>query len=190
MSLLPIAAALPAGTALASLPPSDPADRLVVTGIVGLAALAVSLLRTAPTRHWLVITRRGRVRRVVTAGFALRIPGLDGCKLLPREAQHLPIGVSALTRDGVQVQLLVTAVLRVVDPVTAGALADPIGTTLVEVHDILRRLLADHDVDDVLRVRTTIERSAWEAGHGVEVERLLVDAIDIEVVHAKYRSQT
>ncbi|GAB3830732.1 SPFH domain-containing protein [Kribbella italica] len=181
MSLLPI---------LSTLPPSDSADRLVVTGVVGLAALAVGSLRVAPNRHWLVITRRGQVRRVVTTGLALRIPGLDACRLLPRDAQHLPIGVSALTRDGVQVQLLVTAVLRVADPVVAGSLADPIGTTLAEVRDLLRRLLADHDVEDVLRVRTTIERSAWEAGHGVEIEGVLVDAIDLELVHAKYRSQT
>lgn len=184
MSLLPI---------VTSLPPTDSVDRLAVTAVAGLAALAIGSLRKAPNRHWLVITRRGRVRRVVTAGLALRVPGADECRLLPHDAQHLPIGVSALTRDGVQVQLLVTAALRVVDPVTAGALADPFGTTLAELHDLLRRLVADHDVDDVLRVRTTIERSAWEVGHGVEVEGLLVDAIDAELTslpHAKYRSHT
>lgn len=181
MSLLPI---------LASLPPADTTDRWVLTGAVSLAVLATTSLRTASTGHWLVITRCGRVRRVVATGIAFRVPGLDSCRLLPRGPQHVPTAIAALTRDGVEVHLLVTAVLRVVDPVTAGSLTDPIGTTLAEVQGILRRLLADHDVDDVLRVRTTIERSAWEAGHGVEIEGLLVDAIDIEVVHAKYRSQT
>ncbi|MEV6283751.1 hypothetical protein [Kribbella sp. NPDC051770] len=119
--------------------------------------------------------------RAVIAG-ALGATALIGAVLRRRRRgqRRVPIGVVAVTRDGVEVELLVTAVLRVVGP----APVDPIGTAVARVHNQVLQEVAGMDFNELM----SLQETTWHTEDGVVVEELILDGIIAP--HAKYRSQT
>jgi regulator of protease activity HflC (stomatin/prohibitin superfamily) len=173
----------------------------VVAGVIVLAVLVVLAVRTSPSGCWLVVSRFGRVVRVVDSGLILRLPFIERCHSLPRSSLQLPITVSARTRDAVQVHLLATACVRIVDPVVAGGCADPIGSAAGVVETALAQLISRSETADLLTFSTrsvTEELGRLTAEYGSSVEAIVVDGIETELTpallglatHTKYRNQT
>ncbi|WP_158293949.1 SPFH domain-containing protein [Kribbella sp. VKM Ac-2568] len=174
----------------------------MVAGVIVLAVLAVLAVRTTPSGCWLVVSRFGRVVRVADSGLVLRLPFIERCNSLPRTSLHLPITVSARTRDAVPVHLLATAVVRIVDPAVAAGCADPVGSAAGTVQTALAQLISRVETADLLAFRTkpvTEESSRLSAEFGLAVDMIVVDGIETELTpgllglaptHTKYRNQT
>jgi regulator of protease activity HflC (stomatin/prohibitin superfamily) len=174
----------------------------VVAGCIVLAVLVVLAVRTTPSGSWLAVSRFGRVVRVADSGLVLRLPFIERCHSLPRSSLHLPITVSARTRDAVPVHLLATAVVRIVDPAVAAGCADPVGSAAGAVQTALAQLISRGETTDLLEFRTkpvTEELSRLTAEYGLSVDAIVVDGIETELTpgllglaptHTKYRNQT
>lgn len=187
---------------LAAVLPPDGGWRWVVAGVIVLAVLVVVAVRTTPSGCWLVVSRFGRVVRVVDSGLVLRVPFIERCHSLPRTSLHLPITVSARTRDAVPVHLLATAVVRIVDPAVAAGCADPVGSAADAVQTALAQLISRVDTADLLAFRTkpvTAELSRLTSEFGLTVDLIVVEGIETELTpgllglaptHTKYRNQT
>lgn len=184
----------------AGLPP-DGGWRWVVAGVIVLAVLVVLAVRTTPNGCWLVVSRFGRVVRVVDSGLILRLPFIEHCHSLPRTSLHLPITVSARTRDAVPVHLLATAVVRIVDPGVAAGCADPVGSAAGAVETAFAQCISDVETADLLAFRTKplAEELDRTSEFGLTVDLVVVDGIETELTpgllglaptHTKYRNQT
>jgi regulator of protease activity HflC (stomatin/prohibitin superfamily) len=148
-----------------------------------------------------VVSRFGRVVRVVHSGLVLRLPFIERFHSLPRTSLHLPITVSARTRDAVPVHLLATAVVRIVDPAVAAGCADPVGSTAGAVETALAQYISNVETADLLAFRTKplAEELGRTSEFGLTVDLIVVDGIETELTpgllglaptHTKYRNQT
>ena len=95
----------------------------------GVALVLLARLTTSaslvPSGQRRVVTRRGRVRRVVERGIAWRVPLLERFELVLSTSHDLPVGVRARTIDGVPVLVLVETVVTLLPPEGGQQYADP-----------------------------------------------------------------
>lgn len=95
-------------------------------GGVALVLLAVTTSASlVPSGQRRVVTRRGRVRRVVERGIAWRVPLVERFELVLSTSHDLPVGVRARTIDGAPVLVLVETVVRLLPPQAGQQYADP-----------------------------------------------------------------
>lgn len=156
-----------------------------VVGGVLLVLLVGAAVEVVPEHRRIVVTRLGRIVRVAGPGLALRVPGLEdvtSVSVRPRERQVI---VSAATRDGVDVQLLVRVVCRITEPSRSlSAVTDAFGATLDVLESRLQSRIAQTDIWSVLPVRAGLESdlpaavNEVTAAWGVEVLELTL--LDVE----------
>lgn len=113
------------------------------------AALALSVLRWVPPGHRIVATRRGVVSRVAGPGLFLRVPVADQVEVLSAGPEELPLAVRATSRDGTDVRLLATALVRRRSPEPAEPYADPWAAASQAAEQVLADLIERTDVCDL-----------------------------------------
>lgn len=168
-------------------PMAGPAAPVVVVVLVLLLIAMVTAVRVVPEHERLVVARLGRVARVVGPGLVRRVPGVERWTTVSLRPEHLRLGVTATTRDGVTVHVRAEAQAHVTDPARAVvATEDPMSETVGSLESHLAREVAATLLPDLLAARRDYESalpslvtgaaSAW----GVEV--LSLDVRDIEVL--------
>lgn len=156
----------------------------VAIGVIALLLTLVGSLRVVPEHSRLVVSRLGRVRRVAGPGLVFRVPGLERLTAVSLHPTRLDLMASAITRDGVPVRVLATALTRVSHPQRVTGSPDQDGATATELERQLAGAVARRALASLLPHREELEQrlpaqvsevtSAW----GVEV--LHVEILDIE----------
>lgn len=177
-------------TASASSVADDVSHSPVVWALLGgalvIAAIANSM-RAVPEHQRLVVTRLGRVVRVVGPGLVWRVIGLERWSVVSLRPVHQMLDVAALTEDGVSVHVRVSVQCHVTEPARSiVAAADPLTETFSELESHLAREVAATQFMGLLSARRRYESdlpalvtgatSAW----GVEV--ISIELGDIEVM--------
>lgn len=168
-----------------SLPHTPAAWGLVA--LILLVALIGASMRAVPEHQRVVVTRLGRVVRVVGPGLVWRVLGLERWNVVSLRPAHQMLGVAATTRDGVAVHVRAAAQCHVTDPTrSVKVAADPIAATFGELETYIAREVGSTRFTDLLAARHRYESdlpalvsgatSAW----GVEV--ISLDIGDIEVL--------
>lgn len=172
----------------------------VATALLAVVALAATVagaaflglgVRVVPAGHVGVVCRGGRVVRTRPSGLLIAAPGRERLVMVPLHAQSIdPLRVTAVTRDGVEVQLVLSVLWRVVDAsaaVEAGH-AGPHGLghgAEQVVERAMHHLVARVDLVELLRDRELLLAQMPDAGRAllgaVGVEVLDVDLLDAEV---------
>lgn len=159
---------------------------LAIGGLFLLGLLAASV-RTVSADHLAVVRRFGQVVRVSGPGILLHLPGLHHITLVPRLAVHCPLVVPALTRDGVHVHLIATAVCRIVDPARSGGSPDPLGPAALAVESALAHWVGQTELAQLLQARAEAELhlprqvSQMTAEWGVKVLEIEVSTIETQL---------
>ncbi|GAB2635279.1 SPFH domain-containing protein [Kribbella swartbergensis] len=168
---------------------ADPAEwslgLWLTVALLAVAVLGGTALRVVPEHHRIVVFRLGRITRVRGPGIVASIPGLERVATVSLRPVHLPLVVSALTRDGVSVRLTATVACRIAAPARSTvASADPVGDTVATVESALAKRVAHTDLVDLLMVRERLEDtlpcelSTIAAAWGVEVAEITVSDIE------------
>lgn len=162
---------------------------MTITAVTLAAAVAVgcAVVRIVPPGHRGVVTRAGRVARSRPAGPALVLPGLEGIEMVALHPTPIePLGITALTRDGVDVRLVVSVLWRVRQPsLVLQAVPDATALTAATVERVLHQLVANVDLATLLRdrgsllTRLPVTASPLVSHCGVEI--VDVDLLDVEV---------
>ena len=132
---------------------------LLAAGIVAtVAAIGCAVVRVVPAGHCGVVTRAGRAIRSRSSGLALVTPGVERIEMVAlRPAPIDPLGVTALTRDGVEVRLVVSVWWCVADPrLAVTAVPDTRTATAAALERALHHLVASVDLGDLLRNREVV----------------------------------
>lgn len=137
-------------------------------GVPVLGLVALALLRWVPTGHVLVVTRRGRVERVVPPGLTLRVP-LSTSVLVP-SSTDVALVARGTTREGIQVRMVVETDAAVVPPRRHEPYVDAVGTGTPAGE----RVLADVVGSATLRALPDHLGRSWQ-GLTVEVDRATSD---------------
>ena len=152
-----------------------------------MAAIGSSVVRVVPAWHCGVVTRAGRVARSRSSGLAIVMPGVERIDMVPLQPRSIdPLAVTALTRDGVEVRLVVSLLWCVVEPTRAvQEVSDAGAGTAAAVERALRRLVAGVDLQDLLRDRVAVLSRlpviALPLLSPLGVELVDVDLLDAEV---------
>jgi regulator of protease activity HflC (stomatin/prohibitin superfamily) len=155
---------------------------LAVTVAVGFAAL-----RVVPAGHCGVVIRAGRVAQLRSSGLVLVVPGVERVAMVTKHPRSIdPLIITARTRDGVEVRLVISVLWRVLDPTLAvQAAPDARAATEDGVERALHHLVANVDLPDLLRDReSTLARlpsAALPLLSSFGVELIDVDLLDAEV---------
>lgn len=158
---------------------------LAVGAIVLLCLLAASA-RVVPSDQVAVIRTFGQLVRVAGPGVVLRLPGLHQVTLVPRLPIACPLAVPALTRDGVHVHLVATAICRIVDPARSGG-PDPLAPAVVAVENALAHWVGQTELAHLLQARAEAELhlpsqvSQMTAEWGVKVLEIEVSTIETQL---------
>jgi regulator of protease activity HflC (stomatin/prohibitin superfamily) len=159
-----------------------PAVVLAVTVALGFGAL-----RMVPAGHCGVVIRAGRVARLRSSGLVLVVPGVEQVAKVTKHPRSIdPLIITARTRDGVEVRLVVSVLWCVVDPTLAvQAPPDARAATEDAVERALQDLVANVDLANLLRDRnSTLARlpaTALPLLSSFGVELIDVDLRDAEV---------
>lgn len=123
--------------------------------LVLLAGLAVQVV---PEHQRIVVTRLGRAVRVAGPGLAFRVPVIEAATTVSLRPHERQVVVTATTRDGVDVQLLVRVVCRVVEPCrSVTTTTDAFEATLDLLESRLHNRIAQSDLGSVLPLRASLE---------------------------------
>jgi len=158
---------------------------LAIGGICLLGLLATSV-RAVPADQLAVVRRFGQVVRVAGPGVLMHLPGLHRVTLVPRLPVHCPLVVAALTRDGVRVHLIATAICRIVDPARSGG-PDPLGSAALAVENALAHWVGQTELSQLLQARAEAElhlperASEMTAEWGVKVLEIEVSGIETQL---------
>ena len=155
-------------------------------GAIALVLLVVTASASlVPRGQRRVVTRRGRVRRVVEKGVAWRVPLLDRFETVLTDPYDLPVGVRAQTLDDVPVLVLVETVVTIRPPEPGTPYADPWPAAeevlQVEVARLVSRLPVV-ELRSALRAaepRLVASAKGLLAGLGVELGSIDVVEIDL-----------
>lgn len=129
----------------------------VLLGGSVLGLLALALLRWVPSGHVLVVTRRGRVARVVPAGLRVRVPGSSSA--LVSTGPDVALVARGTTREGIQVRMYVEARGELVPPTRTVRYVDPVASAVLAAEAVLSRAV---DQAELEALSAELERT-WEA---------------------------
>jgi regulator of protease activity HflC (stomatin/prohibitin superfamily) len=162
----------------------------VLVAAVALAvtvALGFAALRAVPAGHCGVVIRAGRVARSRPSGLVLVVPGVERVAIMTMHPRSIdPLSVTARTRDGVEVRLVVSVLWCVVDLTLAvQAVPDARAATEDAVERALHHLVANVDLANLLRDRESalarLPATALPFLSSFGVELIDVDLCDAEV---------
>lgn len=166
----------------------DQTALLIAAAVVATAAVAGrAVVKVVPAGHRGVVTRAGRVARSRRPGLAAVVPGVERIQMVALRPRPIdPLTVTATTRDGVEVRLVLSVFWRVADPVRAVRGEPETRTATADaVERALRHLVATVDLASLLRDREPmLARLAVRTGPllgPVGVELVDVDLLDTEV---------
>lgn len=160
---------------------------LVVTLLAAGAVLLAASTRTIPMHSAGVVTRSGRVVRVVGPGTSLLLPGVDEVHLVSsRPTRTEPVAVEAVTRDGAALRLLLAMVWDVRDPMATVRVEHfPGSATEQAVAAAVRHSVAAVDTEEFLAGREAMMRQvpamADEVTGAWGVTVLDVELLDVEL---------
>jgi len=160
---------------------------VVAVALAAAATIGCAVVRIVPAGHRGVVIRSGRVARSRPSGLVAVVPGLERVEMVALHPRTIdPLGVTALTRDGVEVRLVVSVLWCVADPTRAvRAVPDARAATAAAVERALHHLVANVDLAHLLRDReAVISRlpvSALPLVAPWGVELVDVDLLDAEV---------
>jgi regulator of protease activity HflC (stomatin/prohibitin superfamily) len=133
---------------------------LLVTAVVLALAVAIgsAAVRIVPAGHLGVVTRAGRVARSKPSGLLVVMPAAERVAMVPLNPRAIdPLSVTSLSRDGVEVRLVVSVLWRVTDPVLAVQAVPDARTCVADVVErALHHLAASVDLADLLRDRESL----------------------------------
>lgn len=164
---------------------SGPTWWLVLLILLGLAVLA--LVRVVPGDSRLVLSRRGRVRRVAGPGLVVSLPG-PGRRLVRVAAQDVTLVVDGTSRDDVDLLLLATVRLRLKHPqqMVGNAAAEPLAAAVDELEKVGADVIAAHrfvELVDLTEEMVEIRAASAPAlaRIGVSLERFDIDGFEAKV---------
>ena len=155
--------------------------------LAGLGVAVAMAIRLVPTGHTGVVVRGGRVARTRSSGLVPMLPGLEHLELVPRQVQDLhPLVTTAVTRDGVEVRLVVSVLWEVTHPETAAAVVPDARTAATEaIERSLHHAVARVELSELLRDREAVlDRLAEDSGPMLRragAALLDIDLLDVEV---------
>lgn len=155
--------------------------------VAALVAIACATVRFVPAGHHAVITRAGAQVRSSSGGVVAVAPGIERLHLVAIRPPAIdPLSVVGVTQDGVEVQLVVSVLYRIVDaPLVVASATDSREVTSDTVERTLHHLIAETDLVDLLTHREDVLNRAVAvappllAPLGVELTD--IDLIDTEV---------
>jgi regulator of protease activity HflC (stomatin/prohibitin superfamily) len=166
----------------------DSTALLVAAALVAaVAAIGCAVVRVVPANQCGVVMRAGRAVRSRPSGLAMVAPGFERIEMVELQPGPIdPLGVTALTRDGVEVRLVVSVLWGVADPTRAvRAVPDVRSATATAVERALHHLVANVDLAYLLRDREQILSqlpvTALPFVTPLGVELADVDLLDAEV---------
>jgi regulator of protease activity HflC (stomatin/prohibitin superfamily) len=165
----------------------DSTALVVAAALVAAAAIGCAVVRIVPAEHCGVVTRAGRVARSRPSGLVMVAPGVERIEMVALRPRAIdPLSVSGLTRDGVEVRLVVSLLWCVADPkVAVQAVPDARAATAEAVERALHHLVANVDLAHLLRDREAVLSrlpvSALPLVSPLGVELVDVDLLDAEV---------
>lgn len=167
---------------------------LVLLAVAGIAVV-MAAVRIVPEHERVVVTRFGRLVRVVGPGLARRVPGLEAWRTVSLRSSSLRLAVSTFSSDGVPVHVQVLAVCRVVEPELVHlADPDPAGATGSRVESLVAREVANVEVAELLSRRGRLESvlpstlTAETRDFGVRVDEIEINDIEVRVTMALLES--
>ena len=160
----------------------------VLLALAVAAVLAMSAVRWVPQGQRLVATRRGVVTRVAGPGLYLRVPGADQVVLEVAGPEELPLAVHATSRDGTDVRLVLSVLVRRSPPAPAVPYVDPWAAGSLEAERVLREVVEHSDVCDLAEVleasRGSLLTAIDEACRPRGVEILDLDLVELDALLA------
>jgi regulator of protease activity HflC (stomatin/prohibitin superfamily) len=163
---------------------------LVVAGAVVATALAtgIAVVRVVPAGHCGVVIRAGRATRLRRSGLVMVAPGIERIEMVALRPPPIdPLGVTTLTRDGVEVHLIVSVLWSVADPTCAvNSALDVRAATASAVERGLHHLIANVDLAHLLRDREDV-LSQLPATTQPLAEHFGVEVIDVDLLDAELR---
>lgn len=165
------------------------AEALLIVAAVSAAVTIIGcgLVRIVPAGHRGVVIRSGRVVRSRPSGLLVVVPVVERAEMVSLHARAIdPLGVTALSRDGVELRLVVSVLWRATDPsVVAQAVPDTRTAVADAVERALRHLVAKVDLGDLLRDREPflgrLPATVIPQMTALGAELLDVDLLDVEV---------
>ncbi len=167
-------------------------DPTLATAVLVLALIlagVVTGVRVVPVGSCAVVTRLGRLRKVVPSGLAFVLPMVDRLEEMPgaQPSRTEPVPVSATTRDGVDVRLTLSLLWRVTEPGQAVlASPDPATATADAAERSLHHLVAATDLAALLDGLPTLVEELLPRVNGLS-EAWGVHLLDVEVFDAELR---
>src|SRR5680860_734874 len=118
---------------------------VVAVALAATATIGCAVVRIVPAGHRGVVTRAGRVARTRPSGLLVVMPVLERVELVALHPRAIdPLSVTSLTRDGVEVRLVVSVLWCIADPVLAvQAVPDARSATADAVERALHHLVAN-----------------------------------------------
>ncbi len=167
----------------------EPALATAVLAVGLVLAVVVTAVRVVPVGSCAVVTRLGRLHRVVPSGLAFVVPLVDRVEQMPwaRPTRTEPVRVSATTRDGVELRLTLSLLWQLTDPELAILASPDPGTSTA---DAVERCL--HHVVESTELRALLDDLATLADDLVPRANQLCSAwgthlLDVEVFDAELR---
>lgn len=160
---------------------------ITLASAAALVAIACATVRVVPAGHHAVITRAGAQVRSKAGGVVVVVPGIERLHLVATRPPAIdPLSVVGVTQDGVEVQLVVSLLYRIVDaPLVVASATDSRSATADTVERTLHHLIAETDLLDLLVHRENVLTRAVAvappllAPLGVELTD--IDLIDTEI---------
>lgn len=161
---------------------------ILAAGLAAATVIGCALVRIVPAGHRGVVIRAGRVARTRPSGLLVVVPVVERVEMVALYPRAIdPLSVSAVTRDGVELRLVVSVLWCVTDPaVVAQAVPDARTAVADVVERGLHHLVANVDLADLLR-----EREAFLARLPVTALPLVislgVELVDVDLLDAEVR---
>jgi len=133
----------------------DSAALVVAAVALAAAVIGCALVRIVPAGHRGVVIRAGRVARTSPSGLLVVVPVAERVEMVALHPRVIdPLSVSSVTRDGVEVRLVVSVLWCVTDPALAVQAVPDARTAVADVVERgLHHLVANVDLAYLLRDR-------------------------------------
>jgi regulator of protease activity HflC (stomatin/prohibitin superfamily) len=167
----------------------EPVALIAIAILAVMGALASATIHVVPAGGHAVVMRAGVPVRSRASGFVHTLPGVERIHLVATRPPPLdPLTAHAITRDGVEIQLVASVLYRVTDPVRAAqATTDVRATTTRGIERALHHVVAQSELVSLLRdreehVRRLVAQSPSElASIGVTVVDIDLTGVEVRV---------
>lgn len=131
---------------------------VVAAGLAAAMVIGCALVRIVPAGHCGVVIRAGRVVRTRPSGLCVVFPVVERVEIVALNPRAIdPLSVTSLSRDGVELRLVVSVLWRVIDPaLVVQAVPDAQTAVADAVARALHHLVANVDLGSLLRDRESI----------------------------------